>query len=126
MQKAVTAAAGGIAKFAGYADPAQDCITCMTAKNPGDLCPTGPHDQDVLPIYTRFGKRHMSPAQYMDMVEAYRPDLFHALCDGDTNAESSKKRALKSADRTEDFFLACLDRYKASADQPQQSMFIGT
>lgn len=126
MEKAIAAADVGIAKFAGYdaAHSTQDCITCLTVKNAGDQCPSGPHEQDVLPIYTRSGKSQMSAAKYMDMVESYRPDIFHALCDGDTNELSSNKRALKSADRTEDFFQVCLERFKATA-VATQTMFIG-
>lgn len=121
MLKAVTAAAGGIQSFAGLGS---ECLTCLTVKNPGELCITGSHEQEVLPIFTRFGRRSLSADQYMDFADEYSPDIFHALCDGDTNADSSKKRALKSADRTEGFFEKCLQRFKAS-ERLKNSLFIG-
>lgn len=123
MLKAVTAAGDGIQSFAGLGTMTE-CLTCLTVKNTGELCITGPHEQDVLPIFTRFGRRSLSANQYMDYVDQYCPDIFHALCDGDTNADSSKKRALKSADRTEAFFEKCLERFKGS-ERLKNSIFIG-
>lgn len=123
MLSAIKTAGDGIQSFASLGT-ATECLTCLTVKNPGELCVTVPHEQDVLPIFTRFGRRSLSADQYMDYADAYCPDIFHALCDGDTNADSSKKRALKSADRTEFFFEKCLERFKAS-ERLKNSLFIG-
>lgn len=123
MLQAVKAAGDGIQSFASLGT-ATECLTCLTVKNPGELCITGSHEQGVLPIFTRFGRRSLSADQYMDYADMYCPDILHALCDGDTNADSSKKRALKSADRTKDFFEKCLDRFKAS-ERLKNSIFIG-
>lgn len=123
MLKAVTVAGVGIQTFASLG-AASECLTCLTVKNTGEQCNTVPHEQDVLPIFTRFGRSSLSADQYMDFADEYRPDIFHALCDGDTNADSSKKRSLKSADRTEAFFEKCLERFKAS-ESLKNSLFIG-
>lgn len=93
---------------------AQPPLTCLTLKSAGDLCPGGHHEQDVVPIWTRYGKRTMSSDEYMRYVDAYEPDMFVTLCDGDTNADSSRKRALKSADRSERFFDECLTKFRTS------------
>lgn len=120
--KAAVSASGK--KFTEFASLGDNCLSCLTVKNTGEICTSGHHEQDVLPIYTRCGKRTISPEQYMDYVDAYCPDIFHALCDGDTNEECSKKRALKSADRTEEFFGHCLERYKTS-ERLKNTMLIG-
>jgi len=60
----------------------------------------------------------------MDIVEAYRPDFYHVLCDGDTNSTSSKKRILKCIERTETFFNDCFERHKTSKCL-QNSLLIG-
>lgn len=104
-----------IASFASLPNGPETTLTCFSVKNAGDLSPSGHHEQDVLPVWTRFGKRTLSAADYMEFVEAFRPDMFVALCDGDTNADSSRKRALKSTDRTERFFDECLAKWEASA-----------
>lgn len=50
----------------------------------------------------------------MDMIEAFRPDMYHVLCDGDTSVESSRKRALKAVDVTTKMFQECVDRHVKS------------
>lgn len=110
--------------FNEFASLGANTLSFVTIKNPGEISTSGHHEQDVLPIYTRFGKRYISAELFMDAIDAYAPDIFHALCDGDTNADSSKKRALKSADRTEQFFELCLERYKSS-ERLKNSMLIG-
>jgi queuine/archaeosine tRNA-ribosyltransferase len=37
--------------------------------------------------------------------------MYQALCDGDTNTNSSKKRCSKAVDNTEDMFDICLKRH---------------
>lgn len=50
----------------------------------------------------------------MDMMEAFRPDMYHVLCDGDTSVESSRKRAHKAVDVTTKMFTECLERHLKS------------
>lgn len=124
MLKAVETSGDGLASFASLGDGSQECLTCFTVKNPADVCISGHHEQGVLPVWTRFGKKMISSKEYMNFVEAFMPDMFHVLCDGDTNASSSNKRALKSASRTERFFEECLERY-TQTERLKNSMLIG-
>lgn len=125
MLKAVGAAGDGVASFASLGNGRQqECLTCMTVKNAAEVCISGHHEQEVLPVWTRYGKKMISSNEYMNFVEAFQPDMFHVLCDGDTNAKSSNKRALKSASRTEKFFEECLERFSKS-ERLQNSMLIG-
>lgn len=117
--------AGGIAKFASLPNGPATTFTYLAVKNAGELCPSGHHEQETLPVWTRYGKRTLTTVQYMDYVEAFRPDMFVTLCDGDTNAESSRKRALKSADRSERFFEECLTKYRTSDVLRGRSMLLG-
>lgn len=50
----------------------------------------------------------------MDIVEAFKPDLYIALCDGDTNIDSSKKRVTKAVKRSKTLFDQCLTRHSIS------------
>lgn len=50
----------------------------------------------------------------MDIMETFQPDIYQAICDGDTNKDSTKKRVQKSIDITYDFFRTCLERHKLS------------
>jgi queuine/archaeosine tRNA-ribosyltransferase len=50
----------------------------------------------------------------MDIIEAFQPDMYQVLCDGDTNTTSSKRRVQKSIDRSITFFERCLKRHEKS------------
>jgi len=45
----------------------------------------------------------------MELVQAYKPDLYVALCDGDTNINSSAKRVTKAVRRSKTLLEQCLD-----------------
>lgn len=48
------------------------------------------------------------------MMESMKPDMYLALCDGDTNSESSRKRIIKSASRTTSLFKECFKIHHGS------------
>jgi queuine/archaeosine tRNA-ribosyltransferase len=50
----------------------------------------------------------------MDIIEAFQPDMYQVLCDGDTNTTSSKRRVQKSVDRSITFFERCIKRHEKS------------
>lgn len=50
----------------------------------------------------------------MDIVETFKPDFYVALCDGDTNINSSKKRISKAVQRSNTLFEQCLTKHSAS------------
>lgn len=124
MLKAVAASGDGLATFASLGEAGQECLTCFTVKNPAEVCISGHHEQEVLPVWTRYGKKMITSKEYMNFVDAFVPDMFHVLCDGDTNVGSSNKRTLKSASRTEKFFDECLELYSQS-ERLKNSMLIG-
>lgn len=45
----------------------------------------------------------------MEFVEAFKPDLYVALYDGDTNINSSAKRVSKAVSRSKTLLEQCLD-----------------
>lgn len=45
----------------------------------------------------------------MDIQEAFRPDIYQALCDSDTDKNSSKKRIRKAVESTLNYLDRCLD-----------------
>lgn len=121
MQKSLCAHRHGIVSFASLDS---NGLSVATVKNTGEISPSGHHERDKLSLFTKSGRKTISPDEYMDLIESHRPDIFHTLCDGDTNAECSKKRVLKSVERTESFFEICLKRYQAN-DTLQKAILIG-
>lgn len=124
MSEALLEYQKGIASFSGIGS---DGISVLTIKNPSEVYKVSDHGdhRDRLSIYTRTGRKTISADQYMDLVDSHRPDIFHALCDGETNANSSNRRIIKSAERTKSFFKDCLERYRKSESMRSQSLFVG-
>jgi queuine tRNA-ribosyltransferase subunit QTRTD1 len=94
----------GIANFSGM----QDYLTFMFLKDPSELCPSGFHSQDSVPIFTRAGKALISSKKYMELVLCFQPEIYTTLSDGDSSFDSAKKRILKSTDRSINFFEECV------------------
>lgn len=124
MGEALSEYQKGIGSFSGIGT---DAITSLTIRNPSEVnsASYSGDQKDSLSIDTRMGRRTISAHQYMDLVVSHRPDIFHALCDGDTNSESTNKRTAKSAERTKKFFHHCLERYRTSDTLKGQSLFVG-
>ncbi|KAK3919853.1 Queuine tRNA-ribosyltransferase accessory subunit 2 [Frankliniella fusca] len=87
----------------------------VTPQDPGIETPSGYNKGDQIAAWTKNGKRTVDPLKYMNMVEKLKPDIYLALCDGDTDSDSSKKRVLKSMTRTSKLFRECYNHHKASA-----------
>lgn len=51
---------------------------------------------------------------HTSIMEAYKPVIYQALCDSDTDNNSSNKRIKKSVDRTLDFLDSCLQKKEES------------
>lgn len=51
---------------------------------------------------------------YMDVIETFKPDMYVALCDGDTNTNSSKKRVSNSVRNSMTFFDQCFIKHSSS------------
>lgn len=60
----------------------------------------------------------------MDIIEAFKPDMYVALCDGDTNNNSSKKRLSKAVQRSTTFFEQCLTKH-CSSETLKSSQILG-
>lgn len=50
----------------------------------------------------------------MEIVQAFKPDFYVALCDGDTNVNSSAKRVSKAVSRSKVLLEQCLDIHLGS------------
>ncbi|XP_035829349.1 queuine tRNA-ribosyltransferase accessory subunit 2 isoform X2 [Aplysia californica] len=64
---------------------------------------SGKNDKGGVAVWGKGGKMKLDPQLYMKVQEAFRPDWFQALSDGDTDKTCGKKRLSKAVDRTLDF-----------------------
>lgn len=109
----------GISAFAGL----EHTFSFVTLKDTGAKT-LSHYSQTSVSIATRSGEVAITPKKYMTLIESFKPDLFHTLCDGDTNEFSGNKRAFNSVKRTKSFFEDCAALYKASTALVD-SMLIG-
>lgn len=118
MEEAVRACGEGIASFVGQ----KQSISMLVLKDPAELCKPNFHEKDLVPIFSRSGRKNFTSERYMELVEAFKPDLYVPLFDGDTDIDSSKKRLQKSLDRTEKFVEQCLEAHRKSESLKQSSL----
>ncbi|XP_046734390.1 queuine tRNA-ribosyltransferase accessory subunit 2 [Diprion similis] len=86
----------------------------LTIEDPAQATVSGYNDEDTIAVWTRHGKQIINADRYMDIVEAFRPDFYLALYDGDTHSGSSSKRIAKSVDRSRIMLDKCLARHTVS------------
>jgi queuine tRNA-ribosyltransferase subunit QTRTD1 len=110
----------GISEFIGL----KDCLTFVTIKNSSEQTISGHHEKGSLPIYKKSGKMFVTPEDYMTFVKVSMPDFFVTLADGDTWMECSKKRTIKSNERSNEMFDDCI-KYQQDFSVDESKM-IGT
>lgn len=120
MHEAIKVFQKGITAFAGL----EHTMSLVTLKDTG-VSSTAYYNRDSVSIATRSGKEIITPQKYMDLIEMFKPDMFHTLCDGDTSESCGNKRIYNAVNRTESFFHQCVEWYKASTSL-SDSMLIGT
>ncbi|XP_063226770.1 queuine tRNA-ribosyltransferase accessory subunit 2 isoform X2 [Bacillus rossius redtenbacheri] len=107
FQRAVKEFSKGIAEFAGL----KEFLMYCTVQDSAVATPAGYNEKDFVSVWARSGKTQISAERYMDVMEAFKPDMYQALCDGDTNENSSKKRVTKALSRSSLLFDECFRRH---------------
>lgn len=110
MEEAVRACGEGISGFVAQ----KESLSLLVLRDPTESCLPGYHEKDVVPVFGRSGRKNFNAESYMNLVEAFRPDVYVPLFDGDTDGASSKKREMKSLERTETFVEQCLEVHRKS------------
>ena len=104
MTNALKLYKNGISEFIGL----KEQLTFVTIKSPSEQTLSGHHEKGSLPIYKKSGKINVTSEDYMNFVKVAMPDLYVSLADGDTFDESSKKRVIKSNERSNEMFDECI------------------
>uniref|UniRef100_A0A0A9WJF6 Queuine tRNA-ribosyltransferase accessory subunit 2 n=1 Tax=Lygus hesperus TaxID=30085 RepID=A0A0A9WJF6_LYGHE len=101
----------GLPKFVGL----QECMTYLSIQDPAHKTPEGFNRKKEVSVWTHAGRVSLDADRYMDVVEAFQPDMFEALSNGDTNADTTKKKIGKVVDSTRDLYEDCLQRHSRSS-----------
>ncbi|CAG5116707.1 unnamed protein product [Candidula unifasciata] len=75
---------------------------------------TGKNDNSGVAVWGKGGKIKLDTALFMKVQEAFQPDWFQAMSDGDTDRECGQKRLHKSVDRTLDFLDEIVEKMQNS------------
>lgn len=70
---------------------------------------SGKNDRNGVAVWGKGGKYKLDPTLYVKVQEAFQPDWFQALSDGDTDKDTVKKRLVKSVNNTLDFLDKILE-----------------
>ncbi|KAL6261637.1 hypothetical protein P5V15_006725 [Pogonomyrmex californicus] len=87
----------------------KEYINFLSIHDPAKTTNSGFQQLDSISIWSRTGRIILSANKYMELVQAYKPDLYVALCDGDTNINSGTKRISKAVLRSKTLLEQCLD-----------------
>ncbi|XP_055386072.1 queuine tRNA-ribosyltransferase accessory subunit 2 [Condylostylus longicornis] len=110
MKEALDDINTGISAFVGY----KELPTFISLNDPCELTPSGFHEQNFVPMFTRKGKELLTSTKYMKLMVSMQPDIYEALCDSDTNISSTNKRIFKSLNRSQKFVKECIEIHKNS------------
>ncbi|EDS41584.1 queuine tRNA-ribosyltransferase [Culex quinquefasciatus] len=110
MEEAVRGCGDGLSGFVAQ----KESVSLLVLRDPAEPCQPGYHEKDVVPVFGRSGRKNFTAESYMSLVEAFRPDVYVPLFDGDTDGGSSKKREQRSQERTETFVEQCLEVHRKS------------
>lgn len=117
MHSSVAEMKKGIAPFICM----KDYMIYCSVQDPATVTPSG-YKKATVSVWSRSGNHALTPDKYMDIMEAFQPDMYQALCDGDTDINSSKKRVQKCVERTSEFLKHCVERHKKSKTLQNSSL----
>lgn len=88
--------------------------TLLTIQDPAEEMNPTNRKNDSIAVWTKHGYHYLDSKKYMDTVEILKPDMYMALCDGNTNKESTKKRISKSMENSKSQLKRCYERHQSS------------
>ncbi|XP_012537073.1 queuine tRNA-ribosyltransferase accessory subunit 2 [Monomorium pharaonis] len=87
----------------------KEYINFLSIHDPAYTTNSGFQQLDSISVWSRTGRIAVTANKYMEFVQACKPDLYVALCDGDTNINSGAKRVSKAVLRSKTLLEQCLD-----------------
>ncbi|CAK8694308.1 unnamed protein product [Clavelina lepadiformis] len=78
------------------------------------LPPSGYNTNKTVAVWGAGGKISVTPQSYMKLVEVLKPDIFQVLADGDVLKAESRKRIIKSVNRSVQYLDECIKHHQQS------------
>ncbi|XP_063987357.1 queuine tRNA-ribosyltransferase accessory subunit 2 [Diachasmimorpha longicaudata] len=92
----------------------QEYPTILTIQDPTQKTPHGYQKYVTTAVWSKHGQHQITPETYMNLVEAFKPDIYVALCDGDSNEETPEKKVTKVVERSKRQFDQCFQIHQSS------------
>ncbi|KAG7187650.1 hypothetical protein KM043_016708 [Ampulex compressa] len=92
----------------------KEYIHFLSIQDPGEAIDFSYEQSSYVAVQCRTGKRKITVNDYMNAVQTFKPDLYLALCKGDTNINSSKKRVMKNVHSSNLLLEQCLKTHQDS------------
>ncbi|XP_043462948.1 queuine tRNA-ribosyltransferase accessory subunit 2 isoform X2 [Leptopilina heterotoma] len=92
----------------------QEHLTFLSIQDPSELTNKGFQQTESIAVWSRHGRHSLTAEEYMEIVDIIKPDIYLALCDGDTDRDSTGKRAQKSVRRSQYLLEKCLEKHNNS------------
>ncbi|XP_021380335.1 queuine tRNA-ribosyltransferase accessory subunit 2-like [Mizuhopecten yessoensis] len=108
--EAIEAYKQGIGKFANM----KDYIVYTALHDPATEVMSGQNDTATVGVWSKSGKVRLDVEMFVKVQEAFKPDMYQALSDGDTDLKAGKKRTNKSVTRTLTYLDDILERLPKS------------
>lgn len=89
-------------------------LNFLSIQDPAEKTPSGYQQGDSISVWSRTGRISLNANKYMNLIETFQPDLYLALCDGNTDINSTNKHVVKSLNRSKTLFQQCLNRHISS------------
>ncbi|KAL4716577.1 hypothetical protein ACJJTC_010241 [Scirpophaga incertulas] len=120
LETGLKAQGESLAKFIGLSES----VTCATLHCMNDITPPGHFEVDMVPVWTKHGKKMINAERYMELMEVFKPDILLAIADSRTTLTDGLKRNTKAVDRTCNMLNICVKKYKAS-NYLKNSLLVG-
>jgi len=84
-------------------------LTVLGINDPAEVSKSGYNGNKNVSVWNFTNREIVDARRYVEFVRAAAPDVWVALCDGDTPSDASKKRISKAVKKTLDFLDTCLE-----------------
>ncbi|XP_066600528.1 queuine tRNA-ribosyltransferase accessory subunit 2-like [Prorops nasuta] len=110
MSKSIEALNSTLGKFTSM----EEHLQLLSIHDTAITTTRGHQKLNSVAVWNKLGRHQLTANEFMDVVEILQPDIWVALCDGDTDINSGKKRLFKAVNRSNALLEECLERYKKS------------
>ncbi|RZF48119.1 hypothetical protein LSTR_LSTR002185 [Laodelphax striatellus] len=109
----------GIMEFAGM----KGFLSYCSVHDPAEKLTKGKNEKEQISVNTCNGRIYITVQRYMEIMEAFQPDMYEALSDGYNDSNSSNRRLCKSSANSMSYFDECMRIHEKSKILKQTPVF---